>query len=243
MNSSKCARCGLVQFNDAGDCRRCGATLDAATPHYTPAPSCDTALRAADAWAVVSSESQGGRAARGRSLFRRALAVCVATALLLVVFYVSLLESAEPLGFEQRRSVERAVARIEQAGFGRDAFFLRRLASFRATDNWWNRTFGHQDAYAATNFPFEIVTLYPDFFDITTDDTERAAVLLHEARHLGGAGEEEAFESVWRDKDKLGWTRAAYGSTPVFLNVQEFTLRHAPRLFACGPERRADCTE
>lgn len=240
MNSSKCARCGLVQFDDAGTCRRCGETLDA-TSAGAHLLSADATPQGGGAWAGETFESHDGR--RGPSLFKRALAVAVVTAALLVVFYVSLLESAEPLGFEQRRSVERAVARIEQAGFGRDAFFLRRLASFRATDNWWNRTFGHQDAYAATNFPFEIVTLYPDFFDATTDDTERAAVLLHEARHLRGAGEEEAFESVWRDKDKLGWTRAAYGSTPVFLNVQEFTLRHAPRLFACGPERRADCTE
>ena len=69
---------------------------------------------------------------------------------------------------------------------------------------------GHGEAYAATNFPFEIVTLYPEFFKYPADDTERAVILLHEARHLAGAGEREAFASVWRDKARLGWTREKY---------------------------------
>lgn len=190
---------------------------------------------------MLDSSSRVGHRAQGP--VKRALVVCGVTLALLVAFHVSLLETSEPLGLDERRAVERAVARIERAGLARDAFVLRHLATFRATDNWWNRWFGHQDAYAATNFPFEIVTLYPDFFHVTTDDTERAAVLLHEARHLRGAGEEEAFAGVWRDKDKLGWTRDAYGPTRAFRNVEEFTLRHAPQLFACGPDRRADCTE
>ena len=230
MNSVKCPSCGLVNFAGTGACRRCGAAL-AAAPHFTPRGSC------------ASSEPIDEPSAPRRGLLKRAAAVCGATALLLVIFYVSLLETSEPLNLEQKRAVERAVAHVERSGLARDAFVLRRLTTFRATDNWWNRWFGHQDAYAATNFPFEVVTLYPDFFDLTADDTERAAVLLHEARHLRGAGEEVAFEGVWRDKEKLGWTRAAYAHTPVFRNVHEYTLRHVPALFACGPERRADCTE
>ena len=223
MNNAKCLSCGLVNFAGLGACRRCGGALGAAV--------------------CFSTHGSVETSAPRRGLLKRAAAVCGATALVLSVFYVSLLVSSEPLSFEQKLTVERAVAHVERSGLARDAFFLRRLTSFRATDNWWNRWFGHQDAYAATNFPFEVVTLYPDFFDLTTDDTERAAVLLHEARHLRGAGEEEAFASVWRDKEKLGWTRAAYARTPVFRNVHELTLRYAPSLFACGPERSADCVK
>ena len=230
MNSIKCRNCGLVNFAGVGACRRCGGALDAAF-HFAPAGPGDPF--------ELPDDSPAPR----RGLLKRAAAVCGATALLLVVFYVSLLESSEPLRLEQKLTVERAVAHVERSGLARDAFFLRRLASYRATDNWWNRWFGHQNAYAATNFPFEIVTLYPEFFDATADDAERAAVLLHEARHLRGAGEEEAFASVWRDKEKLGWTRASHARTPVFRNVHELTIRYVPALFACGPERRADCTE
>ena len=97
--------------------------------------------------------------------------------------------------------------------------------------------------YAATNFPFEVVTLYPDFFAYAADDTERAVILLHEARHLGGAGEEEALASVWRDKRRLGWTRERYGQTRVWKNVSEFTRRYAPGLFRCGADGQQDCTE
>jgi hypothetical protein len=72
---------------------------------------------------------------------------------------------------------------------------------------------------------------------------ERAVVLLHEARHLSGAGEEEAFAGVWRDKARLGWTREKYGQTRVWKNVAEFTRRYAPKLFACGPDGQQDCYE
>lgn len=163
--------------------------------------------------------------------------------LLLLAGYVSLLETSEPLNYEQRQIVQRAIAVLEERGFGRDAFFLRRLAKYRATDNWRNEYVGHNDAYAATNFPFEVVTLYPDFFTVTTDDTERAVVLLHEARHLSGSGEEDAFASVWRDKQRLGWTAEFYSQSRVWRNVREFTARYAPQLFRCGADGQSDCIQ
>jgi hypothetical protein len=33
-----------------------------------------------------------------------------------------------------------------------------------------------------------------------------AAVLLHEARHLSGDGEDAALDFAWRNKQQLGWT-------------------------------------
>jgi hypothetical protein len=50
---------------------------------------------------------------------------------------------------------------------------VRTVVSYRRTDNWWNQYVGHHAAYAATNFPFGVVTLYPAFFRYAVDDTER----------------------------------------------------------------------
>ena len=218
MNSQKCARCGLVNFASVEECRRCGNALsDARVPTEIPSGS--------------------------RLLFKRALVVLGVASLFLGLFYVSLLESSQPVSFEQRENIDRAIDIIELKGFARDAFLLRRLASFRTTDNWWNQYVGHADAYAASNFPFQVVTLYPEFFKSPADDIERAAVLLHEARHLSGADEESAFSSVWRDKERLGWTIDKYGATKVWKSTVELTSRYAPQLFSCGDDGRSDCAE
>jgi hypothetical protein len=132
---------------------------------------------------------------------------------------------------------------LEQGGFSRDAFVLRNLVAFRATDNWWNRWVGHREAYAATNFPFEVITLYPEFFNNAVDDTERAAILLHESYHLFGSGEAAALEGTWRDKKRLNWTKDRYSHTKVWRNTRELTVNQVPQLFRCGLENNADCTE
>ena len=115
-----------------------------------------------------------------------------------------------------------AIKVLEQAGFSREVVMLRHFANYRATDNWWNRYQGHQQAYAATNFPLGVVTLYRPFFTVAVDDTERAAILLHEAQHLFGAGEEEALQRVWDEKDRIGWTADTYGDTKVWKNTKEW---------------------
>ncbi|MGH9902876.1 MAG: hypothetical protein ACRD68_13795 [Pyrinomonadaceae bacterium] len=174
-------------------------------------------------------------------IIKRIGAILGLTGFLIVLFYVSLLETSEPVTFEQKQVIHRAIDVIESRGSGRDAFLLRRLANYRTTDNWWNRYVGHADAYAATNFPFWVVTLYPDFFTVPADHVERASILLHEARHLSGDGEEAAFSGVWRDRAKLGWTKDKYDTTRVWQNVGEFTQKYAPHLFRCGAEGRSDC--
>ena len=221
MSSRKCQSCGLVNWAEGGACKRCGSPLDGSAPP-----------------ALEENESRGGG-----GLVRRALVLVGVVLLLLVAFYVSLLATSEPVKPEQRQLIERAVALLEEKGLGEHTTALRRLASYRATDNWWNRWNGHRDAYAATNFPFEIVTLYPEFFTKTEDDTERAVVLLHESYHLSGGGEERAYTSVWRDKQRLGWTRERYGRTRVWQTVREFTAQNAPELFRCGEDGKGDCLE
>lgn len=226
MNNRKCPGCGLVNFAATFECKRCGAPLGPA--------------------AFAAFESEEGAPEEGerrRGLTRRAPAVLAVLAALLVGWHASLLFSSEAATYDERAQVTRSVGLIERAGFAREAFLLRRLTNFRTTDNWLNRYAGHAEAYASTNFPFEVVTLYPDFFHYPVDDVERAVILLHEARHLAGADEAEACASVWRDKARLGWTREKYGKTRVWQNVAELSRRHAPKLFDCGEDGKQDCYE
>ena len=234
MNNRKCPGCGLVNFSSASECKRCSAPLE---PAFACA-SFDTATAPTSGFEDAHKEGKGRR-----SLKRRALAVLGVTFALLVGCHASLLFTSTAATYDEREQVGRAVGLIEQGGFTREAFLLRRLTNFRTTDNWFNRYAGHANAYASTNFPFEIVTLYPDFFRYPVDDVERAVILLHEARHLAGANEEEACDSVWRDKARLGWTQEKYGKTRVWQNVTEVSRRHAPKLFDCGDDGEQDCYE
>ncbi len=231
MTNPKCQQCGLVNFSRVEECRRCGAGLIIDDASGTQTLSEENAF-----------EDESGAQAP-RSLVKRVGVGVGVAAFLLLLCYISLLESSAPGSYEQKVLVGRAISLIEQSGFEGDAFLLRRLANYRTTDSWWNRWLGHGDAYAATNFPFQVVTLYPDFFKHATDDTERAVILLHEARHLAGAGEAKAFAGVWRDKVRLGWTKEKYGQTRVWKNVKEFTLKYAPEVFQCGADGQSDCVE
>ena len=139
--------------------------------------------------------------------------------------------------------MERAISIIEKRGFINEAYLLRDLATFRGSDNWLNAAVPKENAYAATNYPFAIITLYPDFFTYPEDDIERAAILLHEARHLKGYGEEDAYEFVWRNKKFLDWSEDGYGDSVVWLNIRKQTREMAPNLFVCDFNPHGDCTE
>ena len=151
--------------------------------------------------------------------------------------------TSAPLKSAEKQNIAAAIGILEKKGFSKEVFLLKYLTSFRDNDNWLNASTRLENAYAATNFPFEIVTIYPDFFDYTRDDTERAAILLHEAQHLKGADEKEAYEFVWRNRKKLGWTKENYGNSPVWRNVRTQTQEFAPDLFVCAGTELGDCTE
>jgi hypothetical protein len=219
VTNHKCAQCGLINFADSVECRRCMAILNG------PAP-------------VVTS----GTAMR-RGVGVRLLVLAAVIGALLVVCRASLLVTSDGLDANQRDQVVRAIFLLEDRGFSREVRVLRHLTSFRTTDNWWNRFVGHGQAYAATNFPFQVVTLYPRFFDVAADDRERAIILLHESRHLLGRNEEEALEDVWRAKVRLGWNADVYGRTRVWRNTQEWTHASLPHLFTCGADGQSDCLE
>jgi len=223
MVRNKCGGCGLVNLATDETCRRCGALLSAPL-EIVEEQSLETPIRK-------------------RGLVRRLIWILSTTLFILVIWYVSLLVSADGLKPDQRETIARAINILDQKGFSSSAFVLRRLVAYRSTDNWWNRWVGHRDAYAATNFPFEIVTLYPEFFELPVDDNERAAVLLHESYHLFGHGEEAALEGVWLDKERLGWTADKYDQTRVWNATKQLTVANVPRLFQCGPDRHSDCMQ
>ncbi|MGH9883645.1 MAG: hypothetical protein ACRD6N_19655 [Pyrinomonadaceae bacterium] len=216
MDRKKCSRCGLVNQSTDEACRRCGASLGTEADYAT---------------------------AQKRGIGKRLIWIFATTIFLLFIGYLSLLLTSDDLDREKRQTVERAIAILEQKGFDREAFVLATLVKYRGTDNWWNRYVGHRDAYAATNFPFEVVTVYPEFFEHTLDDHERAAILLHEAYHLLGSGEAAALERVWREKQKLGWTADNYSQSRVWNNTRELTAAQVPTLFQCGSDGRSDCTQ
>jgi hypothetical protein len=220
MSGVSCQACGLINFAGAESCRRCGAQLDQQARQPAPAP-----------------------APRRHRLLKSVARILALSGFIIFLWYASLIGTSEPVLFEQRQALDRSIAILDEKGFSTQVFILRNLVRFRSTDSWWNRKVGHASAFAATNFPVEIVTLYPSFFEQPVDDVERAAILLHESYHLMGYGEATAFERSWKDRWKLGWTKDKYQESTVWLNVREATARYSPHLFSCGPDQRADCTE
>lgn len=148
-----------------------------------------------------------------------------------VGLYYSLSYTSEPITSDQEAMVIKAISILDEKGFYGKAFLLRRVTKFRATDNWINKKSEHPVAFAATNFPFEYITLYPDFFSKTTDDTERAVILLHEAYHLMGKGETVAFRESWKEKETIGYTEVKYSGTKVWNNMVEYTKLYASDAF------------
>jgi hypothetical protein len=217
--NKRCSRCDLINYAIARLCVRCGGIL---------------------------GESENISSNRGfhKSVIAKRASVCLAVLLAtLLGFYTSLVLSADKLGAEQAVQVEAAIRLLEQKGFHDEAFLLRHLAVFRGNDNWLNASVEKENAYAATNFPFEIVTVYPDFFQYTVDDIERAAILLHESKHLQGRDEKDAYEFVWKNRGRLGWTLENYSRSMIWRETRKLTKEHSPSLFVCDFNDYGDCTE
>jgi len=179
---------------------------------------------------------------RSSKILKRFIICAAVLVALLLGFYLSLLASSRGLNIEQKHVVRMAIALIREKGFTKEAALLD-MAVYRGDDHWLNSSVAKENAYAATNFPFEIMTLYPDFFTYPQDDVERAAIMLHEARHLEGADEKEAYEFVWRNRKLLGWTKDKYLESPVWSNVRHQTREVVPELFICDGKDFADCTD
>ena len=228
MNSLKCPQCALVNFAEVYQCRRCGEYMGnvAAAPGTTQ-----------------PTTTEPSEPPENPNLTLRVLPVTGTIVVLVLAWWASLLLSSNGLDGAQQATVERAVAILRDRGFQREVFLLDNLTVFRSTDNWWNKHVGHAQAYAATNFPFQIITLYPPFFERSADDVERAIILLHEAQHLRGRDEPTALAEVWRAKGRVGWTAANYSHTRVWKNTREWTHTELPRYFSCGLDFQSDCYE
>ena len=179
-----------------------------------------------------------------KSKFLRRAIICAAVLLFVVAgFYLSLIGSSKSLDYNRKKIVAKTIEALKEKGFSGEVFLLDYLTAFRADDNWLNASVPKESAYAATNFPFEIITLYPDFFTYPADDTERAAILLHEARHLKGADEKQAYSYVWKNRQRLGWTKEGYNDSVIWHNIRSQTKEYAPELFDCPANEYGDCTE
>lgn len=216
--NKKCPACNVVNFADAEECVRCRMSLTTENVHAVK------------------------RSPVSRLIIRVVICVFVCFAVIFG-FYLSLMASARPISSEQRVEVRKAMAVLHERGFSNEIFLLHFFAVFRSEDNWLNASVAKENAYAATNFPFEIVTLYPDFFTYPRDETERAAILLHESRHLRGEDEHDAYAFVWKHHKKLGWTKEKYGDSVVWLNIRKQTKDNVPELFVCRDKEYGDCTE
>lgn len=169
---------------------------------------------------------------------------CAGVVLFVVLgFYFSLIISADALQAEEHAKIDRAIEILEKSGFTAEAFYLRNFAAFRGSDNWLNSFVAKENAYAATNFPFAIITVYPDFFTYTADDTERAAILLHEAVHLQGGDESEAYSLVWTRKRELGWSEDKYADSIAWQEIRKQTAEYVPNIFVCEFKKFNDCSE
>ena len=215
----KCYQCGLANYTTAQNCIRCGTALG------------------------ESENISSNRSFLNLPLVRRT-AICVLVIVMAVAgFYASLVLFAAPLDTEQRRTVDAAIAHLERSGFKREAFLLKHVTVFRSNDNWLNASVEKENAYAATNFPFEIITLYPDFFRFPVDDIERAAILMHEAQHLQGSDEKEAYEFVWKNRKRVGWISDPYSKSVIWRETRKLTKEYIPAMFVCEEAVLGDCTE
>ncbi len=217
----RCPKCQMVNFSHSKECVRCRSCL-----------------------IEVSTFEDGAKKSGSKSMILQRAIICVAVIFLtLLGFYLSLLYTSKSLSYDEKQIVQKAITVLDEKGFSREVFLLNHLTSFRGNDNWLNASTKFENAYAATNFPIEIMTIYPEFFTDTLDDTERAAILLHEAQHLKGADEKEAYQFVWQNRKILGWTKETYDRSVVWTNVRVQTKEFAPNLFVCNWNETGDCTE
>lgn len=220
--NKKCPNCNLVNFLQAEECQRCEHIFT--TVEFT------------------QTNSGGKKTLLSKFIWRASICfvVCLAS---ILGFYLSLIFTSSPLSKDEKAEVNKAIQVLGNKGFSSEVFLLKYLTSFRSNDNWLNASVEKENAYAATNYPFEIMTIYPDFFKYPVDDTERAAILLHEAKHLQGADEKDAYTFVWKNRYKLGWTKENYINSLVWQNVRKQTKEINPELFLCPDKIYNDCTE
>jgi hypothetical protein len=231
--NKRCPDCNFLNFGSAADCRRCKADIATLEPvGAAPAPAFERAIRT----------TRSKPSSIFPALARRFLILVIVVIVGLGGFYASLLLTSERLKPDERQKVDAAINVLAEKGYRTESLMLKYLTAFRSNDHWLNASTREENAYAATNFPYEIMTLYPEFFTQTRDDTERAAILLHEARHLEGWDEKEAYEFVWKNRQRLGWVEEEYSDSVVWLRVQNQTRDFAPGLFACPWVEFNDCS-
>ncbi len=142
--NKKCPKCQLTNFAHSKECVRCQFNLIEVS---------------------TLSESRAKTSFLKSKIFRRALICAVVCIFALLGFYLSMIFTSSPLKSAERKDVAAAVKFLDEKGFAKEVFLLNYLTSFRNNDNWLNASTRLENAYAATNLQFEIMTIYPDFFE------------------------------------------------------------------------------
>ncbi len=137
----RCPQCQLVNFSHSKECVRCRSCLIE----------------------VLTFEDGANKSASKSKFFQRAIICAAVVFLTLLGFYLSLLYTSKSLGYDEKQTVQKAISILDEKGFSREVFLLNYLTSYRANDNWLNASTKFENAYAATNFPIEIMTICPEF--------------------------------------------------------------------------------
>src|SRR5262245_30978204 len=132
MSGVSCQSCGLVNFAEATNCRRCGTQLD---PN-APAVRKKSVRRRRESVDPLGPEEPPKKKNR---LLRSAVRVLALSGFIIFLWYASLIGTSDPVLFEQKQALDRSIDVLEQKGFSQQVFILRHLVRFRATDNWWNQ--------------------------------------------------------------------------------------------------------
>src|ERR1041384_5935037 len=99
--SNKCQKCGLVNFPSAEICGRCKSRLAESVNIRSNGPfSKFKILKRVGIFVFASLFALGG-------------------------FYISLLVSAKPITYDQRKFVDQAVAVLDEKGFSKETWYLK----------------------------------------------------------------------------------------------------------------------
>src|SRR5690242_79719 len=91
------------------------------------------------------------------AILQQAATHAAAAVLAVIAFYLSLVSTSLPPTQNEKQQIDRAVQLLADRGFPEEVFLLKGTTTFRGTDHWLNSFVPKENAYASTNFPFQIV--------------------------------------------------------------------------------------
>src|SRR4051794_19572052 len=122
-SNHKCAGCGLVNFADASECKRCGAALDFGDAGHVAPRAFEVRAEPFEVRAASFEDSEEFEEVKPRrGLLTRVAWILTVTCAVIVAWHGSLLLTSDAASMNQRLKVRGAVEVIERGGFSREAF-------------------------------------------------------------------------------------------------------------------------